>query len=465
MNTLLAFLVTLGVLIVVHEWGHYRVARACGVKVLKFSIGFGPTLWRRQVGETEWAISALPLGGFVRMLDEREGPVAPHELHRAFNRKSLRQRSAVVLAGPLANLVLAALLFAASSWIGLEAPRAVIGSPAAGSLAEQAGLTAGTWVRRWAPVQADADTGAQSLPVEDWQDVASLTDLHWQVVQAALEGRDLRLESTEIDGGGRRQTLLALSRLQARDVDADLVRRIGLSAPYSEPVIGDVKPGGPAARAGLQSGDRVLRVDGRDVADTASLRALIFASGAQGQPLPQSWQVERSGRLVPIEVTPVRMEEQGRAFGRIEAVIGTPPRTDVVTRGAVDGLVHGMRQTWEHSVLTLRMFGRMLTGEASLRNVSGPFTMADFAGRAAERGLSSLLVAMAVISVSLGVLNLLPVPMLDGGHLLYYLIEGAIGRPLPDRWVARLQQGGLVAILLLMSLALYNDMAPRLGLH
>lgn len=454
MNTLLAFVVTLGILIVVHEWGHFRVARACGVKVLKFSIGFGPTLWKRQIGETEWAISALPLGGFVRMLDEREGPVAPDEVHRAFNRKTLLQRSAVVVAGPVANLVLAVLLYAASSWIGTQEPRAVIGSPAAGSLAERAGMQAGQWVRRWSPAES-----------EQWQEVASLTDLRWQLTRAALEGQDLRLEVTAAGGGGRREIAMALSGLQASDADAELVRRIGLVAPYSEPVLGDIKPGGPADRAGLRAGDRVLRVDGRGVVDATSLRNEIRASGAHGDPMPQSWQIDRSGRSMAIEIKPVRVDDRGQQVGRIEAVVGSRPQTDLVSLGFAEGLQQGVLRTWDMSVLSLRMFGRMLIGEASLKNLSGPLTIADYAGQSAELGLAYYLGFLAVVSVSLGVLNLLPLPMLDGGHLLYYLIEGAIGRPISDLWTARLQRGGFMVILLMMSLALYNDVARYLGLH
>ena len=454
MTTLLAFLVTLGILIVVHEWGHYRVARACGVKVLKFSIGFGPTLWKRQIGETEWAVSALPLGGFVRMLDEREGPVAPHEVHRAFNRKSLRQRSAVVAAGPVANLVLAVLLYAASSWIGTQEPRAVIGSPVADSLAQRAGLQAGEWVRRWSPAGS-----------EDWQDVASMNDLRWQLTRAALDGRDLRLEVTGAGGSGHREVALALSGLQAGDADAELVRRIGLVSPYSEPVIGDVKPGGPASKAGLQAGDRVLQVNGQTVADATSLRMQIRASGERVEPVSQSWQIDRRGQTLTLEVTPMRVEDGAQRVGRIEAVVGSRPQMDLVRLGLAEGLWRGVERTWEMSAMSLRMFGRMLIGEASLKNLSGPLTIADYAGQSAELGLAYYLGFLAVVSVSLGVLNLLPLPMLDGGHLLYYLIEGVTGRPISDLWTARLQRGGFMVILLMMSLALYNDVARYLGLH
>jgi regulator of sigma E protease len=236
-------------------------------------------------------------------------------------------------------------------------------------------------------------------------------------------------------------------------------------SPYSEPVIGDIKPGGPADRAGLQAGDRVLRVDGHDVVDATSLRAQIRASGERGDPLPQSWQIDRHGRSMAIEVTPMRLEDGGRHIGRIEAAVGTRPQTDLVTLGFAEGLWRGVERTWDMSAMSLRMFGRMIIGEASLKNLSGPLTIADYAGQSAELGLAYYLGFLAVVSVSLGVLNLLPLPMLDGGHLLYYLIEGAIGRPISDRWTARLQRGGFMVILLMMSLALYNDVARYLGLH
>ncbi|NRT57160.1 RIP metalloprotease RseP [Sphaerotilus uruguayifluvii] len=454
MNTLIAFLVTLGVLIVVHEWGHYRMARACGVKVLRFSIGFGKTVWERRIGETEWALGLLPLGGYVRMLDEREGPVAPHELDRAFNRKPLGQRAAIVAAGPLANLVLAVLLYAASSWIGTQEPRAVVGTPPAGSVALQAGLHAGDWVRRWS--SADA---------ADWRDIDSLNDLRWQATSAALDRRDLRLEITNADGGGRRELLLPLAGLEAAEADAALVRRIGIGAAYSEPLIGEVASAGPAARAGLMRGDRVMRVDDREIADAAALRALIRDSGSLADPAPQRWLVERAGRRLELTVRPARVEERGVAFGRIEAVVGSRPQTDLVRLDLLDGLARGVERTWEMSTMSLAMFGRMIVGEASLKNLSGPLTIADYAGQSAELGLAYYLGFLAVVSVSLGILNLLPLPMLDGGHLLYYLIEGAIGRPIPDVWIARLQRGGLMVILLMMSLALYNDVARYLGLH
>ncbi|HRD84187.1 MAG TPA: RIP metalloprotease RseP [Rubrivivax sp.] len=451
LTTVLAFLLTLGVLIVVHEYGHYRVAVACGVKVLRFSVGFGRVLFRRQSGAdaTEFVICALPLGGYVRMLDEREGPVQPEERDLAFNRKPLSARTAIVAAGPLANLALAVLLYASAHWIGVEEPRAVLGSPTAGSVVERAGLRAGDLVRSWS---ADA---------MNWTDVASMTDLRWQVTQAVLEGRDLWIEVSGRDGRGSRTVSIALASLQAKDVDAALMKRIGLGQAYSEAVLGEAKPGGPAATAGLRAGDRVLQVDGQPVADAQSLRDRIRQSPGRSA----TWRIERAGGVIDLVVTPRRADDKGAEIGRIDAFVGKPPETVLVRHGVIDGLWLGVTRTWEVSVLTVRMLGRMIIGEASLKNLSGPLTIADYAGQSVQQGLSYYLGFLALVSVSLGVLNLLPLPMLDGGHLMYYLFEGLTGRPVSDLWLARLQRGGIALLLMMMSVALFNDVARLLGLH
>jgi regulator of sigma E protease len=453
MTTLLAFIVTLGVLIVVHEWGHDRVAKACGVKVLRFSVGFGRVVLRRQRSpdDTEFVVSVLPLGGYVRMLDEREGPVAPHERAQAFNNKSLAQRAAIVSAGPAANLILAVLLYAASHWIGVEEAKAVLGAPVAGSVAERAGLRAGDWVR------------ATSVNGAEWDELRSLSDLRWQVTQSTLRGEPLQLMVSDADGRGSRTLALALDTLGARDVDAALMRRIGLGGPFSEPVMGDVKADGPAAQAGLRAGDRVLRVDGRPVPDAATLRERIRDSGRSGQPM--RFEIIRAGAPVELTVQPRVVEEGGERIGRVDAYIGQPPQMVTVRYGPIEGLVQGAQRTWEVSTLTLKMLGRMLIGQASLKNLSGPLTIADYAGQSAQQGLAYYLGFLALVSVSLGVLNLLPLPMLDGGHLMYYIFEAVTGRPVSDWWLKWLQRGGALIMLLLMSLALSNDVARLLGLH
>ena len=454
-TTVLAFLLTLGVLVVVHEYGHYRVAVACGVKVLRFSVGFGRVLvrWQRGPDATEFVVCALPLGGYVRMLDEREGDVPAHEQARAFNRQSLWRRSAIVLAGPLANLALAVVLYASAHWIGVSEPKAVLGSPVAGSVAERSGLRSGDWVR------------AYSTDSDEWRDVQSMTDLYWQISQTALAGDSLQLQVTDANGRASRNVRLDLSGLGSRDVDAGLMKKIGLGPPYSEPVLGEVKADGPAARDGLLKGDRIISVDGVPVLDAQKLRERIRSGVRDGQPTEQRWLVERSGAMVERIVTPRVAADGSTTVGRIDAFVGQPPAMVTVQHGAVEGLWRGAVRTWEVSALTLNMLGRMLIGEASLKNLSGPITIADYAGQSIQQGLGFYLGFLALVSVSLGVINLLPLPMLDGGHLMYYIFEGATGRPVSDLWLARLQRGGIAVLLLMMSVALFNDVARLLGLH
>ncbi|MFN0182690.1 MAG: RIP metalloprotease RseP [Aquabacterium sp.] len=454
MITALALIATLAILIVVHEWGHYRVAVACGVKVLRFSVGFGRVLWRWQKDpqSTEFVVCALPLGGYVRMLDEREGPVAPQDLARSFGRQPLSRRVAIVAAGPLANLLLAVGLYAGQHWIGIEEPKALMSTPVAGSIAERAGIGAGDWV------QAVRTEGGE------WQQLRSMTDLRWQVLQAVIEKRPLTVQISDNEGRGRRERTLQLDAVASSEIDASLLRRVGLGEPMREPVLGTIAAGTPAADAGLQRGDRVTMIDGRPLLDAQGLRERIRASLQDGRPKTMEWRVERGSQVLTLTVTPRVFRDGERDIGRIDAPVGVnPPALVTVRYGLWDGLSRGAERTWEVSALTLRMLGRMLIGEVSVRNLSGPIAIAEGAGQHAQQGLPYFLGFLAFISVSLGVLNLLPLPVLDGGHLMYYLFEAVTGRPVSDLWLARLQRGGVAVLLLLMSVALFNDVARLLG--
>ena len=455
--TLLAFVVALGLLIAVHEYGHYRVARACGVKVLRFSVGFGKPLlrWQPRGSATEFVLGAFPVGGYVKMLDEREAPVDPAERHLAFNTQPLRSRAAIVAAGPAANLVLAVLIYALVAWIGVDEPRAILASPVAESLAQAAGIKGGE------TVQQAAFAG------EDLEPVHSFEDLRWRLTQGALEGRDVQLSVGRSDTAPARVVLLELSRLQGgsevKQADARLFRKVGILGPWTPALIGELSAGGAGERAGLRKGDLVLAIGGVTVVDGQQLRELIRASVQGSQPMTQVWRIERAGQTLSLDVRPEARAEGSLWTGRIGAYVGAPPAMTTVRRGALDGLWHGARRTWEVSILTLRMMGRMVVGEASLKNLSGPLTIADYAGKSASLGLTQYLIFLALISVSLGVLNLLPLPVLDGGHLMYYLWEGVTGKSVSDAWMDRLQRSGVALLLVMMSIALFNDVTRLFG--
>ncbi len=454
MLTVIAFIVALGLLIAIHEYGHYRVAVACGVKVLRFSVGFGKPIlrWQRPGSPTEFVVGALPLGGYVRMLDEREAPVDPAERHLAFNTQPLRSRAAIVAAGPAANLLL---IYAGLNWTGVEEPQPVLSTPVAASLAERVGLRAGDWVLR---------TGQPGTEAGEGEAVVSFEDLRWRLTQSALDGRDLVLWVAPQPDGVAQARTLPLSTLDVREADAELFRRIGITSPYTAPRVGQVLDGGAAQAAGLRDGDLVRRIDGREVSDGQALRERIrSAVGPAGQAVTQRWDVERDGRAISIDVTPRAEQRDGRWVARVEAYVGDAPAMTTVRHGPIEGLWEGVVKTWEVSWLTLKMMGRMLIGEASLSNLSGPLTIADYAGKSASLGITAYLLFLALISVSLGVLNLLPLPVLDGGHLMYYLWEALTGRSVSEAWMERLQRGGVVVLMALMSVALFNDVARLAG--
>jgi regulator of sigma E protease len=452
--TVLAFLLALGVLITVHEWGHYRVAVACGVKVLTFSIGFGQPLLRwksRQphVGQdTEFCISLIPLGGYVKMLDERDGDVTPQDLPMAFNRQPLWARAAIVSAGPLANLLLAVCLYAATFWVGQFETQATLAAPVVGSVADVAGLRSGDTILR------------AGVDANDLQDINSLDALRWWMMQ-----QDALPIYLEVQAQGKQtRHVLRLAEVSENTLskDTNAWQARGLTGAWSRAVLGDVQTGLPAQIAGLQRGDEVLRIDGQWVSDGPALRAMVRRSGNAQAPSAQLWDISREGRHLQVEVTPERLAEGVQFIGRIGAQVGESPAKVWVQSSLMDGLHKAVIQTWQVIVVTLDMLGRLLTGNASLDNLSGPLAMADYAGRSASLGIGAYWSYLALVSVSLGVFNLLPLPVLDGGHLLYYLYEALTGRPPSPKWLDAMQRVGLAALLALMVFSLFNDVV-RLG--
>jgi regulator of sigma E protease len=449
-STLIAFVVALGLLIVFHELGHYFVARLCGVKVLRFSLGFGLPLWRRKFGadQTEWALSVFPLGGYVKMLDEREGPVAPAELHRAFNRQTVAKRFAIVLAGPVANFVLAILLYWVLFMHGVPGIRPIVGTPVPGTPAAQAQLAPGELIAR-----------------VDGADVPTWQDLRWALLEHSLRKDTVELEM-HAERGDIQFRRLDLSSIGADKIDVDLMQAIGLTRyqPPLKPVIGRLIAGGAGERDGLNEGDEVAEVDGHAIAGWEELVALITAAPER----TLQFKILRAGATRQLAVTPQSKQEGGKTLGRI----GAAPKIDeaamkrLVTEvryGPLESVAKAVERTWGVSTFTLKMLGKMIAGEVSLKNLSGPITIADYAGQSAQLGWLAYLSFLALISISLGVLNLMPVPLLDGGHLMYYVAEIIKGSPVSDRVMEVGQQVGMVLLFSLMAFALYNDINRLFG--
>jgi regulator of sigma E protease len=442
---IIAFAITLGVLVVFHELGHYVVARLAGVKVLRFSVGFGRLVWSRRFGrdQTEWALSAIPLGGYVKMADEREGQVDRADLPRAFNRQSVWRRIAIVAAGPFANLLLAVVLFAGTYAAGIPGQHALLAEPPPSTAAAAADIRAGDRV-----VAVDGE------PVGSWQ------ELRWRIVRA--QGSEAVDVSVARDNVPREPVVrrLSLAGLDTEDWEANPLAVLGLRADLGPPIVEQVVPGKPAERAGVHAGDRVLAVDGTPTRSPSDVASVTNAKPGG----TVTYRIERNGATLELPVTVEAVEQNGRRIGLAGVRLRIDPdvaeRATVVVRyGVGESLLQGARKTWELSAFTVRMLGRIVTGDASLKNISGPLTMADIAGQSAQAGMLVFVSYLALISISLGVLNLLPVPLLDGGHLLYYLAEIIKGSPVSDRAFEVGQRIGMAMLAVLMALALFNDVS------
>ncbi len=444
MLTLAAFLFTLAVLVVFHEFGHFWVARRMGVKVLRFSVGFGQVIANhRDRHGTEWVLAAIPLGGYVKMLDEREGSVAKAELDQAFNRKPLAARAAIVAAGPLANFLLAILLFWGLFMAGVPIQKPVVGNPTPGSAAQAAGVHGAVSITR-----------LNDVAIASWQ------DLHWQALKEVLRGEPLRIET--VDGRGiLTRHVLALPR-HSEALEQAPLETLGLVhyLPPLPPVLGDVSPDGIAAHAGLRRGDRILRIDG--VAMTTWEQVVETIRRSPERRLRMS--LEHGKQTRELTLTPASVVGASARIGRIGAGPWFDPALLATLQGNVryaplPALRHALARTWDLTTFSLEMLARMGSGQSSLKNLSGPLTIADYAGQSAASGVGSFVAFLALLSVSLGVLNLLPVPLLDGGHLLYYLAEFLTGHPVPDRIQEIGQKIGMGLLGLLMFFAFYNDLS------
>ena len=449
LSTVGAFVLALGILIVFHEYGHFIVARLAGVKVLRFSVGFGTPLLKRRFGrdQTEWVIAAFPFGGYVKMLDEREGDVDPAERHRAFNRQSVWRRIAIVSAGPIANFLLAILLYWVLFVSGVPGLRPVLGEPPANTPAAMAQLQAGDIVRR-----------INDVRVQTWQ------DLRWELLEHAVDREAVTLE-LENEHGALRSAKLDLADIGPEEIDAGLLKKIGIVRydPPIDPVIGEVVAGDPASRDGLKAGDRIESIDGTPIAHWAQVVDMVRA--APGRPV--AFGIIRDGKPTTVTVMTDSVATESADAGKTRiGRIGAGPEINQekfqrllvdVRYPVVESLSRAVQKMGEVSGFTLRMLGRMIIGEVSLKNLSGPITIADYAGQTAKVGWTAYLNFLALISISLGVLNLLPVPVLDGGHIMYYLIEIVKGKPVSERALEIGQKIGLALLLTMMAFAIYND--------
>jgi len=445
LSTVLAFLVAIGVLVAVHEYGHFWMARRLGIRVLRFSIGFGKTLWSRKGADgTEYAFSAIPLGGYVKLLDEREGTVAVPELSYAYNRKPPWQRILVLLAGPFANFLFAVLAYWVLFVAGVPALTPVIGEITPDSIAARSGLHAGDQI---VGVSGEHTTTRESAVLA--------------ILDHVISGEPIRIDLRS--AGGQRQVTFDVSGdRRALTEPGALLPGLGFDFwyPTIPAVVGKVVPDSPAARAGLEAGDRVVAVGGKAVADFPGLVQLVQPSA--GKTL--AFSIERGGVRIDVPIEVEGQRDGGRLIGRIgvQPAAAEPIPNEMRTRehyGPLDAAGRAVARTWGMSALTVRMIWNVATGDVSVKNLSGPINIAEYAGFSARQGILSFLSFLAVVSVSLFVLNLLPIPILDGGQIVYQLAELVKGRPLSERAQAVGQQIGILLLLVLMSFAFYNDLS------
>jgi regulator of sigma E protease len=447
-----AFLVAIGILVAVHEFGHYWVAKKLGFKVLRFSIGFGkPLLMRvgRDADRTEYCLAAIPLGGYVKLLDEREGEVAPAELQRSFTRKPILHRIAVLLAGPAMNLIFASLLYAILAMIGTEVVKPVVGQVRLVSPAADAGLRRGDLIVR----------------VGD-RDIEDTEQLQMDLLRQVADGGVIPLRVRR-DGVDRALTLRVTSDRRPLTEPGRLLQGLGfdLTTWNAESVVQSAPQDSAGARAGLRAGDRLLAVDDQPIGNSSDFISVV--TGSAGREI--SIEVERAGAHVRIVTVVPQVTEQGRTIGRLGIMLAEGPRVwppglvEMRRLGPLAALAAGVHKTWEMSSITVQMLSRIVTGQVSAKNISGPISIAEFAGISAYLGATAFIAFLAIISVSLGVLNLLPVPLLDGGQVVYQLVEAVKGSPLSERAQNLGQQVGIALLVVLMSLAFYNDISRHLN--
>ena len=461
MITILAFIVTIGLLVTIHEYGHFQVARWCNVKVLKFSIGFGKPIFTKTFGKdkTEFVLAAIPLGGFVKMLDERElkaeqeaDPQAAQthyteaDLSHAFNRQTVWKRIAIVLAGPLANLLLAIVIYSILFMLGVTVAKPIIGDVAANSLAAQASISKGEVIQK-----------INDMAVDSWQDA------RWLLLKASLDNKTIKIEAINQNNELFEHTL-SLGKIST-NAEIDILKIIGISEfrPSIPAIIGEILPSSAAQKAGFKANDKILSIDGVNILDWEQVVNIIQAS-----PNKKLWfEVARANRILRIAAMPEQVEYNSEQIGRMGAAVKIDQKEldkllIEINYSPLASLQKAVTKTWDTSIFSLKMLGKMLTGQVSLKSISGPVTIADYAGKSANMGLKTFLSFLALVSISIGVLNLLPIPVLDGGHLMYYMVEIFKGSPVSEPMLLAGQKLGFAILGLLMTIAIFNDFSRLL---